>query len=130
MEQTRQGPPDHPFGDALGIRWLGVAEGRAEAELPVAGHLMNPYGVLHGGVLFSIADTCMGAALYSRLEAGEICSTIEIKINFLRPVGAGTLTCESQVVHRGRTTALLEATVYNEGKMAARAQGTFAIRPR
>jgi acyl-CoA thioesterase len=72
----------------------------------------------------------MGAALHSLLAESELCATIEIKIVYLRAVTAGRLQCESRVIHRGRSTAVLESDVSVEGELVARALGTFSILPR
>jgi acyl-CoA thioesterase len=106
------------------------AEGVCRAHLEAREEHTNPNGVMHGGVLFSLADTAMGAALFSLLPATEICATIEIKMNFLKPVTEGLLTCEARVLRRGRTTAVLEARLENGGGAVAVALGTFAIFPR
>ena len=119
--------PPNPFGEGMGLRITAAADGRSTTKLAVTEALYNPNRVLHGGALFSMADNGMGAALFTQLAAGESCSTIEIKINFLRPVTEGELVCETAVVHKGRTTAVLESTILNDGKMVARAQGTYAV---
>jgi acyl-CoA thioesterase len=90
----------------------------------------NPHGVMHGGVLFSLADTSMGAALYTLLEADETCTTIEVKMNFLRPVTQGRLACETHVLRRGRSTAVLESRLLSGESLVAVALGTYAILPK
>jgi acyl-CoA thioesterase len=88
---------------------------------------MNPHGVCHGGVLYTMADTGMGAAVYSRLDEAESCATIEIKMVYIAAVRAGELTCESRVVHKGRSTAVLESELHQGGRLVAKALGTFAV---
>ncbi|RME43628.1 MAG: PaaI family thioesterase, partial [Caldilineae bacterium] len=66
-------------------------------------------------------------ALHTDLQPGETTATIEIKISYFRPVTAGTLVCETRIVHRGRRVATLEADVHNDGRLVARASGTFYI---
>ncbi len=134
-EKEPQISPPNPFGDAMGLRVTAVSqgprgEGRSRVKLAVSEALYNPHRLVHGGAVFAMADNGMGAALYSRLEKGESCSTIEIKINFMRPVSEGELVCDTTVVHKGKTIAVLESTVFNGDKLVARAQGTFAILPR
>lgn len=119
--------PPNPFADVIGLRITEAAEGRCRSELKVGPETFNPHGVVHGGVIFAMADNSMGGALYTLLAEGEFCSTIEIKINFLRPVSEGELICETKVIHKGRSTAVLESRVENGGKLAAVAQGTYAI---
>jgi acyl-CoA thioesterase len=83
---------------------------------------------VHGAVLYALADTGMGGALTSVLDSGQLCSTIEIKINYFRPWKSGTMVCISRVVHQGRTTAALVSELYDgEGRHLAQATGTFAI---
>jgi acyl-CoA thioesterase len=118
----------HPFGEQLGIRFgQPPAQGRSRCTLAVAGAHHNPHGVVHGAVIFAMADTGMGAALYPTLEAGEICATIEIKINYFKPVVSGELACVTEMISRGRTIANLESSVYLGETLVAKANGNYAI---
>ena len=117
----------NPFADLIGLEVGEAGEGSARFVLPAAAHIMNPHRVVHGAAIYAMADNGMGAALYTTLAEHESCSTIEIKINYMRPVSAGTLVCDTTVVHRGRTTAVLESVITNGGELVARAQGTFSI---
>ena len=99
--------------------------------LDVCADHFNPHGTVHGAVLYALADTGMGAALTSILAVNEICSTIEIKISYFRPWKSGTLSCETRVVNRGRTTASLVSDLFDgENRHLGQATGTFAIVPR
>lgn len=121
----------NPYGDLIGLRFTGYGEGRSRCELEVRRELFNPHGVLHGGVIFSMADTGMGGALYSLLEEGELCTTVEIKIFYFRAVTSGTLTCETRVISRTGRIGVMESEISNDGQLAAMANGTFYIyRPR
>jgi acyl-CoA thioesterase len=71
-----------PFADLLGMRPKSIGDRQARFELEVAARHLNPNGTLHGGVIYSVADTAMGAALFSRLDPGEQCATLEIKMNY------------------------------------------------
>ena len=95
--------------------------------LSVEDHHFNSAGIVHGGVLFTLADTAMGAALYPTIGPGEGCATIEIKINFFKPVVAGAIVCTAETVSKGKTVANLEACVYVGELLVAKASGTFAI---
>lgn len=117
----------NPFGQLVGFRMTQVGEGFARAELDVRPELFNPNDVLHGGVVFSLADNSMGAALYSLLPREAFGSTIEIKINFLKAVRSGRLVCDTHVVAKGRRTAVLKSSVTADGILVATAQGTYAI---
>jgi acyl-CoA thioesterase len=118
---------DHPFADLIDLRTEEQADGRSRLSLVVAPAHLNPHQVVHGAVLYAMADTGMGAALYPSLAAGEICATIEIKINYFKPVSAGTLSCITQVVNRGRTVANLESRLFAGDMLVAQANGNYAI---
>jgi acyl-CoA thioesterase len=119
----------HPFGELIGLNFTGCADGRSTCELEVNERLLNPHGVIHGGVMYSMADTGMGGALYTRLEPDELCSTVEVKITYFRPVSSGTLRCETKVVNRTRSLAYMESEITAGREPVARATGTFFIFP-
>jgi uncharacterized protein (TIGR00369 family) len=123
-------PEHHAFGRLLGLRVDRAEAGVSEAHVETRAEHFNPHGVMHGGVLFSLADTGMGAALYTRLEPGESCATIEIKMNFLKPVTEGRLRSVTEVLRRGRSTAVLESRLLCGESLVAIALGTYAIFPR
>jgi acyl-CoA thioesterase len=118
----------HPFADLLGLRVTANTDGICSCELEVEDRHLNPNGVVHGAVCYAMADTGMGAALSRVLAEGEICTTIEIKINYFRPVLAGSLRCDTRIVHRGRRTGALESEILDhQERLIARATGTFMI---
>jgi acyl-CoA thioesterase len=101
--------------------------GTSSAALEVRPELLNPNGVVHGGALFAMADTVMGAALHTTLAPGEYCATVEIKIHFLQPVTKGKIRCRTRLVHRGSRIAVLESHLSVGRQQVAQALGTFAI---
>src|SRR5436309_5474038 len=103
-----------PIFKLLGAKLVRIADGRACVELEVDERLANPMGTLHGGVLCDIADAAMGMAYASTLEEGESFTTLELKINFLRPVWRARLAAEGAIVQRGRTVGLAECTISDE----------------
>ncbi|HEX9821258.1 MAG TPA: PaaI family thioesterase [Methylomirabilota bacterium] len=116
------------FAELLGMRPKSMGDGRARFELEVEARHLNPNGILHGGVIYSLADTAMGAALVSLLDGGDHCSTLEIKMNYLAPVTGGTIAAEAAVVQRTRRIGVLEARVFGDGdRLVALATGTFYI---
>lgn len=117
----------NPFGELIGLCFDSWGEGESNYSIDLGPQLMNPNGVLHGAVVYAMADTGMGAALYSLLDGGRICTTVELKVSYFRSVTAGRLTCRSRVVHQGKRTAFLESTVRDDNGPIARAYGTFAI---
>jgi uncharacterized protein (TIGR00369 family) len=115
-----------PVARLLGMRLVRVAEGEAEWELDadVERH-GNPMRTIHGGVLCDLADAAMGVAYASRLAGDETFTTLELKINFLKPVTTGLLRATGRVVKAGRTIGLVECDVVDEqGSLVARASST------
>ena len=117
----------NPYAKLLGIEFTSCADGECSARLEVKEELFQGGGVVHGGAAFSLADSAMAHALLSALNPGENCSTVEIKTSYFAPVTDGEMTCEAQVVKRGRRIAFLEAKVYNEARLVGSASATFAI---
>jgi uncharacterized protein (TIGR00369 family) len=117
--------PQPPIAQLLGAKLTAIEPGRARIELAADERLANPLGTLHGGVLCDIADAAMGMAYLATLEEGETFTTIELKINFLRPVWRAMLVAEGTVVHRGRTVGMTECSITDErGRLVAKATST------
>jgi acyl-CoA thioesterase len=117
----------HPYADLIGLKIDMLKNGQSRCSLEVDEKLFNPHQVVHGAVLYSLADTGMGAALYPGLKKGEICATIEIKINYYHPVKSGTITCKTKVINRGKSVANLESSIYSGKKRVAQANGNYSI---
>jgi len=116
-------PP--PVAKLIGFTLTEVAPGRAVIEFEAAERHANPMGTLHGGILCDIADAAMGMAYASTLEEGETFTTVELKINFLRPVRTGRLRAVGHVVQRGHTVGLVECDVTDDNdRKVARATST------
>ncbi|MES2363135.1 MAG: PaaI family thioesterase [Pseudomonadota bacterium] len=121
----------HPFAELIDLHVDKTQAGASTLTLIVAPQHLNPHEVVHGAVLYAMADTGMGLALYPTLDAGEICATIEIKINYFKPVFEGQVVCMTELVNRGKTVANLESRLYVEQVLVAQANGNYAIfRPR
>jgi len=117
----------HPFGDLIGLSFTKFENGYSQCTLDVVDKLLNPHKVVHGGVLYSMADTGMGAALYSNLDKNELCTTIEIKIIYFKAVKSGALICDTKVIHKGKKIATMESEIINDEQIVAKAIGTFSI---
>ena len=117
----------NPFGELIGLRFSKFDNGYSQCSLNVNETFYNPNGVLHGGVIYSLADTGMGGAVHSCLDEDELCASIDVKIVYFRYVTSGTLSCESRVVHRSRRLVFVESEVSNDGNPIAKAMGTFSI---
>ena len=119
----------HPgFAELVGFEVFPESDGTGKAQLIVSERHLNPNGVVHGGALFTLVDTAMGASLMQRLDEGEICATLQISMNFLRPVVSGSVVeCEARVVHKGRRFANVRGELYVQEKLVGTADGNFAI---
>jgi len=119
---------DVPVARLIGFEAKDIADGRATVVLAAGPQHANPMGTLHGGILCDIADAAMGLAFASTLAAEESFATIELKINFFRPVWQGQLTAEGTVVQRGRSVGYVECTITDERKrLVAKAASTCMV---
>lgn len=118
---------DHPFASLIGLVVEERRAGFSRCALEVAPQHLNPHRVVHGAVVYALADTGMGAALYPTLGEGELCATIEVKINYFKPATAGKLVCVTELVNRGKAVANLESRVLLGEVLVAKANGNYAI---
>jgi acyl-CoA thioesterase len=116
-----------PFRDLVGVTFIKVEGGYSHCAVEVEKKLLNPAGIVHGGALYTLADSGMGVALYSFVGEDEIFVTIETSVFYFKAVSSGTLTCEARVVHRGKRIAVMEAEIKNGEQLVAKAMGTFSI---
>ncbi|OLC15665.1 MAG: DUF4442 domain-containing protein [Candidatus Rokubacteria bacterium 13_1_40CM_69_27] len=124
MMLRREVPPP-PIAELVGFTITAVEPGRAVVELEASERHANPMGTVHGGVLCDVADAAMGIAYASTLGEAETFTTLELKINFLKPVWKARLRAEGRVVKAGRTVGLVECDVRDdEGELVARATST------
>lgn len=117
--------PGAPVGELIGIRLVSAAPETVTFELDVGPEHSSPPGTVHGGILCDLADAAMGCANATRLSEGEHFTTVELKINFLKPVWSGRLTAVGSVLKAGRTLALTECRITDtEGSLVAYATST------
>ncbi len=104
-------------------------DGEAVAALDVSDRHLNPNGVVHGGVVFTLVDTAMGRATMSVLEEGRICASIEVAVRYLRPITGGRLVATASVLQAGRRIVHLEGrvTVDGDDRPVAVVQASFAV---
>jgi uncharacterized protein (TIGR00369 family) len=123
MQRGEVPPP--PIGRLLGFVLKEIEPGRAVFEMEAGERHHNPMGTLHGGVYCDLADAAMGYAYAATLAEGETFTTVELKINFFRPVRNGRLTAEARVVRAGTSLGYVECDVKDgEGRLLARASST------
>src|ERR1700752_1117424 len=114
-----------PVARLIGFQLTSVRHGESVIELEASDTHANPMGTLHGGILCDIADAAMGIAFASTLEDGEAFTTLELKINFFRPVWEARLKAEGKVLRRGRNLGYVECDITDEsGRLIAKASST------
>jgi uncharacterized protein (TIGR00369 family) len=114
-----------PVADLIGFRVTEAKNGRAVATFEATEKHANPMGTLHGGILCDVADAAMGMAFASTLGEGQSFTTVELRINFFRPVWNAKLIADAQVVHRGKTLGYVECEVRDENnKLIAKVSST------
>src|ERR1700730_2404091 len=106
---------DVPVARLIGFEAKEIADGRAIVTLAAGKQHANPMGTLHGGILCDIADAAMGMAFDSTLAADDSFTTVELKINFFRPVWEARLRAEGKVIRRGSTVGYIEGEITGEG---------------
>ncbi len=117
--------PPAPVATLIGFKLVSARPGESVVELQADQRHANPMGTLHGGVLCDIADAAMGIAYACALEEGESFTTLEMKINFLKPVWKAHLKAVGRVVKQGRTIGLVECDITDEQQsLVARASST------
>ena len=117
----------------VGFRIVEVEPGRVVFAGEADGRYLNPVGTIHGGWVATLLDSCMTCAVHSTLPAGQACTTVELKINFVRPLSeaTGTVRAEGKVIHGGKTISTAEGKL-TDAKGTLLAHGsttvmTFAI---
>jgi len=124
----KTGKPPSPATKMLGIRIVKLSKGRAVLEMKVGRKLHNLSGTMHGGIMGDIADAAMGIALATTLRPEEDFTTVEFKMNFLRPHIEGPLRAVGLLAKRGRRISFTEATLTNDkGDVIAKSSGTCLL---
>jgi 1,4-dihydroxy-2-naphthoyl-CoA hydrolase len=118
-----------PFAVELGIELDAAAPDEVRARLVWDEHRCTAGGILHGGALMTLADSVGGLVAYLNLPEGATATaTIESKTNFFRPVSSGHVDASARVLHRGRTTIVVETDLRDaEGRHVARVTQTQAV---
>ena|SRR5579859_6597064 len=122
--------PPPPIAALIGMRMAEVGEGRAVFAVEPAEYHYNPLGTVHGGVTATLLDTALGCAIQSMLPSETGYTTIELKVNYLRPLTAevGTVYGEGKIIHVGGRIATAEARLTDaNGKLYAHATTTCII---
>jgi uncharacterized protein (TIGR00369 family) len=118
--------PPPPIAATMAIAGAEVQEGKAVFVGQPDESLYNPIGVVHGGFAMTILDSAMGCAVHTTLAAGERYTSLETKVNFVRPITkeTGPVRCEGTVLHRGGKIATAEGRLVAESSGKLLAHGT------
>lgn len=115
------------FAGVLGMEFTRFAPDRVEATLEVREELKQPWGIVHGGAVMTLADTVAGAGAYLNAQGGQTV-TVELKINLIGAVREGKIRAVAVPVHRGRTTSVWETRITDEAeKLVAVALSTHLV---
>ncbi len=124
--------PHPPISELLGFHLVDITHGRAVFEgVPEYRHY-NPIGTAHGGFAATLLVSALGCAIFSTIAKGEAWTTLEIKLNYVRPLtkDTGPVRAEGRIVHRGRTVATSAGEIKDrDGKLYAHASTTCMIFP-
>lgn len=126
-EESKKEEVRAPVADLIGFRVVEMHDGKAVVLLQTGPQHANPRGALHGGILCDIADAAMGMAYASTLPTGTSFATVELKINFFRPVWNALLRAEAKVVHRGKITGYIECEIKDENERLIAKVGTTCM---
>lgn len=128
IKEERISPP--PVANLVGYKICDIDNGYAAFELNPAEYHYNPFATVHGGILSTLLDTTMAASVLSTLPKSFSCTTIEIKVNFIKPVTAetGILKCEARPIHVGKKLATVEGKIKDKnGVLHAHGVSTCSI---
>src|ERR1700729_932130 len=129
-EQLRRRLQQNSTAKQMGFVLEKATRGRVRLQMKVDARHLQVHGVVHGGVLAALADTAGGLATYMDCPRGTRVATVEMKINFLESVEAGTVFAEAEVVRRGRHIAVVDCDVRDDrGRLVAKALMTFFVGP-
>jgi uncharacterized protein (TIGR00369 family) len=130
MEAWSRGEVTAPFQATIAFELSSFGDGEVELTCTPDEFHFNPYGTVHGGLVASLLDTATGCAIHTRLPAGTGYATLNLAVNYLRPVTieTGTVRCVGRVVSMGRTVAVSEGEVIDgSDRVLARATSTCIL---
>jgi len=121
----------NPYWEHIGLKEVELADGHAVLELPVIHEITQSRKTVHGGVIASLVDASVGAALRSKVEKGMGGLTVEMKVNYLRPAVGEKLIAKGRVVKLGKSIVVGEAVIENDlGEEIAIGLATYMLKPR
>jgi uncharacterized protein (TIGR00369 family) len=128
LQKWLSGQIEPPVTNLVGIHLLEYKGGNAVMEMQASERHHNPMGTVHGGILCDLADAAMGTAMASELINGESFSTVELHMNYFRPVRSEHLTARAHLVNRSKRTAYLECEITGQnGRLIARCSSVCLV---
>jgi uncharacterized protein (TIGR00369 family) len=124
-------PLEKTFDSLIGLEILEMDDEHVRAQVPVRDELKQPMGLVHGGVLSSIAESVASiATFYAVLPEGSSAQGLSNQASFMRPISAGTIHATARRRHRGRTTWVWDVEISDDdGRLCALVRMTVAVRP-
>ena len=127
--QGKVSPP--PIAQLLGLKVTDFCEGCTTVEMEATNKHWNPMNTLHGGVYCDLADIAMGFSFLTTLNKDELFTTVDLRINYLKPVSTGKLIATSKIIKRGKRLGYVECEIVNDqGKLVAKASSTCIVQKR
>ena len=133
MGQSQAAAPSPTgFAEHIGVEWIDLDPAAARARVSVQPHHLQPFGIVHGGVYASLAESLCSAATYTAVTDEDMVAMGQgNSATFLRPVASGTINASAVARHRGRTTWVWDVELSDdEGELCALVRMTIAVRPR
>ena len=124
--------PAPPFAQTMDFDLVEAEEGRVVFVGVPSARFFNPLGTIQGGWTATILDSAMACAAHSTLKSGEGYTTLEMKLNYVRPVmpDSGTVRCEGKLIHRGGSVITTEGNLRDErGRLLAHGTETCLVFP-
>lgn len=122
--------PSSPFVGGLGIRVVEAEFGRCVFECDITEKHYNALGIVHGGLAATLIDSATGSAALTTQAAGGSSTTLELKVNFVRPMTSktGRVRCEGKIIHQGKRIATADAHLTDSrGKLIAHGSATLML---
>jgi uncharacterized protein (TIGR00369 family) len=122
--------PQSGMGQLMGFKLVEVSKGYAVLSVQPDKRHYNGIGIAHGGLAATLLDSATGCAINTMMDAGRIFTTLEMKINYIRPIRGetGVVRCEARVIHAGSRTAYAEGRIVDEnGKLYAHGTATCML---
>ena len=129
MIQGKVAPP--PIAELLGFKITDFCDGCTTVEMEATGKYWNPMKTLHGGIYCDLADMAMGFSFLTTLNKDELFTTVDLRMNYLKPVTTGKLIASSKIIKRGKRLGYIECEIVNDkGDLVAKASSTCIINKR